>query len=225
MWRAPLDVPASELTARSGTLSVEERARAARFLRPEVGSRFTAARGMLRRLLGSYLDVAPENVAFTFNPFGKPALADESRAGGLRFNVSHSHDRALLAFTRGRDLGVDIEAQRPDFATREIAQRFFAPSETSRLLALPEAEQTRAFFQCWTRKEGYIKARGDGLSRSLDSFEVAFGPGVAPAILSASDEPDAALRWTVFNLDPAPNFAGALVVEGKPTRVCLFDVP
>lgn len=213
VWRARLDVSAEELEARSKLLTEEERARGARYLRPEVGSRFVAGRGLLRRLLGMYLGADAAEMEFTFNSFGKPALAPRHGAGDLRFNVSHSHDWALLAFTRGRDLGVDIEGIRPDFATQEIAERFFSPSEVERLQTLTAAAQTEAFFQCWTRKEGYIKARGDGLSRRLDSFEVAFGHGVDPAILKASDETSASARWLVLDLQPAQGFAGALVVE------------
>ena len=218
VWRACLDVTVEELQARSKLLTEEERARGARYLRPEVGSRFVAGRGLLRRLLGMYLGVNAAEVEFVFNSFGKPALSPKHGAGELRFNLSHSHDWALLAFTRGRELGVDIERVRPDFATREIAQRFFSPAEAERLRALPVGEQVSAFFQCWTRKEGYIKARGEGLSRGLDSFEVAFGPGLEPAVLKASDEANALDRWLVLDLQPQESFAGALVVE-RPLEV------
>jgi 4'-phosphopantetheinyl transferase len=175
------------------------------------------ARGLLRQLLGNYLGLPPRNVGFAVNPFGKPSLAGEGAASGIRFNVSHSDGLALLGFTRGREIGIDLEKVRS--IREQIAERFFAPAETAFLRSLPVGEQTGAFFQCWTRKEAYIKARGDGLSRALDSFEVAFGPGVAPAILRAADEADAASRWTVVDLQPAEGFAGALVVEGRPVTL------
>ena len=213
VWRACLDVAVEELQARSQLLTEEERARGARYLRTEVGSRFMAGRGLLRRLLGMYLGSDAAEVEFVFNSFGKPALSPKHGAGDLCFNLSHSHDCALLAFTCGRKLGVDIEKVRPDFATREIAQRFFSPAEAERLQALPVEAQVSAFFQCWTRKEGYIKARGEGLSLGLDSFEVAFGPGLEPAVLQASDEANAKTRWLVVDLQPRNGFAGALVVE------------
>ena len=223
VWRARLDVPAEELQARARLLTDDEKARGARYLRPEVGTRFVAGRGLLRRLLGMYLGTDGAEVEFTFNSFGKPALAAKHRAGDLRFNVSHSHDWALLAFTRGRELGVDIEGVRPDFATREIAQRFFAPSEAERLQLLPVAARSAAFFQCWTRKEGYIKARGEGLSLGLNSFEVAFGPGVEPAVLKAADEANALFRWFVVDLQAAQGFAGALVVQRPVAGVRLWN--
>ena len=223
VWRARLDVPAEELPARARLLTDEERARGARYLRPEVGTRFVAGRGLLRRLLGMYLGADATEVEFFFNAFGKPALAPKHGAGDLRFNLSHSHDWALLAFTRGRELGVDIERVRPDFATREIAQRFFSPAEAERLQALPAGEQASAFFQCWTRKEGYIKARGEGLSLGLNSFEVAFGPGVEPAVLKAADEANALIRWLVVDLQAAQGFAGALVVERPVADVRLWN--
>ena len=223
VWRACLDVTVEELQVRSKLMKEEERARGARYLRAEVGSRFVAGRGLLRRLLGMYLGTDAAEVEFTFNSFGKPALAAKHGAGDLRFNVSHSHDWALIAFTRGRELGVYIERVRPDFATREIAQRFFSPSEARRLIALPAATQTEAFFQCWTRKEGYIKARGEGLSRGLDSFEVAFGPGVDAAVLNALDDASPTARWLVLDLQPAQGFAGALVVERPVAEVRLWN--
>jgi 4'-phosphopantetheinyl transferase len=223
VWRACLDVSVEELQARSKLLTEEERARGARYLRPEVGTRFVAGRGLLRRLLGMYLGANAADVEFSFNSFGKPSLPPKQGAGDLFFNVSHSRDWALLAFTRGREVGVDIERVRPDFATLEIAQRFFSPAESERLQALPAGEQAVAFFQCWTRKEGYIKARGVGLSLGLDSFEVAFGPGLEPAVLKASDEVNALDRWLVLDLQPQAGFAGALVVERPVETVCCWN--
>src|SRR5262249_45278555 len=106
-----------------------------------------------------------------------------------------------------------------DFATTEIAGRFFSAAESARLQSLAVEDQPRAFFECWTRKEAYIKARGAGLSRRLDSFEVAFGPDAAPAILAATDQPDVAARWTVHDLKPADGYCGALVVAGQRVTV------
>jgi len=175
-------------------------------------------------LLGRYLGVAPQSVELQFNAFGKPSLAGAFAASGLRFNISHSHGLALFAFGRERELGVDIEKIRPDFASVEIAGRFFCAAESARLRSLAPEHQPRAFFECWTRKEAYIKARGDGLSRRLDTFEVAFGPGAAPAILAASDDPDAAARWAVHDLQPADGYCGALIVERPGVAVACWRV-
>jgi len=119
---------------------------------------------------------------------------------------------------------VDLEKIRPDFASTEIAGRFFSAAESARLRSLAPEERAQAFFECWTRKEAYIKARGDGLSRRLDSFEVAFGPGVAPAIVSAADEPDASTRWAVHDFHPAEGYCGALVVERPAVAVTCWKL-
>ena len=213
VWLGALDVAPGQLEELRAVLKPGELTRADRLLQAHHRVHSAAARGYLRRLLGRYLGVSPQSVELQFNSFGKPALAGELAAGGLRFNVSHSHGLALFAFARGRELGVDIEKMRPDFATAEIAARFFSAAESERLRSLAPEHRQRAFFECWTRKEAYIKARGDGLSRRLDTFEVAFGPGIAPAVLSAGDEPDAATRWAMYDLAPANGYCGALIVE------------
>ncbi len=219
VWLGALDAPPEKLQELRAVLHPDELARADRFFQAHHRVHSAAARGVLRTLLGRYLGVAPQSVEFQFNSFGKPSLAGALAAGGLRFNVSHSHGLALFAFARGRELGVDLEKIRPDFASAEIARRFFSAAESARLRSLTPEQQPRAFFECWTRKEAYIKARGDGLSRRLDTFAVAFGPGVAPAILAAGDEPEAATRWAVYDLQPADGYCGALIVEGPGVSV------
>ena len=213
VWSAALDVPSEKLGSLRALLSPEERARADRFLQPHHRVHGAAARGWLRSLLGRYLQAAPQSIEFRFGEHGKPSLAGPHEHSCLHFNLSHSHGFALFAFARGRELGVDLEKIRLDRSFEKIAGRFFAPGETARLRSVPLALQPQAFFECWTRKEAYIKARGKGLSLPLESFEVGFGPGVAPSILEARGEPDAAARWALFDLRPFPEFAGALVVE------------
>jgi 4'-phosphopantetheinyl transferase len=213
VWLGALDVSPERLQELRTILNVDEVARADRFLQAHDRIHSAAARGHLRMLLGRYLCVAPKSIELQFNSYGKPSLAGEFAAGDLRFNVSHSHGLALFAFTRGRELGVDLEKIRPNFATTEIAGRFFSAAESGRLRSLAPEQRPRAFFECWTRKEAYIKARGDGLSRRLDTFEVAFGPDLTPAILAAADEPDAAVRWAVHDLHPPDGYCGALMVE------------
>lgn len=224
VWLGALDVPPGKIQELRAVLNADELARADRLLQAQHRVHSAAARGYLRKLLGKYLEVAPESVELQFYPFGKPSLSGQLAARDMRFNISHSHGLALFAFTRGRELGVDIERIRPDFATTEIAGRFFSAAESARLRSLAPEQQPRAFFECWTRKEAYIKARGDGLSRRLDTFEVAFGPGVAPAILAAADDPDAAARWTVYDLQPPEGYCGALIVEGQGAAVSCWRI-
>jgi 4'-phosphopantetheinyl transferase len=224
VWLGALDVPPERLRELRTVLNGDEVARADRFLQAHDRVHSAAARGHLRMLLGRYLGVAPKSVELQFNSFGKPSLAGPFAAGDLRFNVSHSHGLVLFAFARGRELGVDIEKIRPDFATTEIAERFFSAAESGRLRALAPELQPRAFFECWTRKEAYIKARGDGLSRRLDTFEVAFGPGLAPAILAVTDEPDAPARWAVHDVQPPDGYCGALMVERPDVAVTCWKL-
>jgi 4'-phosphopantetheinyl transferase len=224
VWLGELDVPPERLQALRAVLHADELARADRLLQAHHRIHSAAARAYLRMLLGRYLGVAPKSVELQFNAFGKPSLAGAFASRGLRFNLSHSHGLALFAFACGRELGVDLEKIRPDFASTEIAGRFFSAAESARLRSLAPEARAQAFFECWTRKEAYIKARGDGLSRGLDTFEVAFGPGTRPAILAAGDEPDAATRWAVYDLQPAEGYCGALIVEGAGVAVACWKL-
>jgi 4'-phosphopantetheinyl transferase len=156
--------------------------------------------------------LAPEAVRFRYGPRGKPMLDAED--GLLRFNLSHSGDLALVAVSLGRDIGVDVERVRPDRDLERIATRFFSAAEVAALLALPRAERAGAFYRCWTRKEAYIKALGDGLAIPLDSFDVAFAPGATAALLASRLDSAEARRWSMAALEPGPGYAGAMVVEG-----------
>jgi 4'-phosphopantetheinyl transferase len=154
---------------------------------------------------------------FIYGDYGKPALASGQ---DLRFNLSHSKEVALLGVTRNAELGVDVEHIRADFATEDIARRFFSRAEVEVFNALPVEEQVAAFFRCWTRKEAYIKAIGKGLSQPLDKFDVALAPGVPPALLQAED--DDASRWALSDIDVGKGYAGALVVERPVAEVRFF---
>jgi 4'-phosphopantetheinyl transferase len=212
VWAARLDLPLPP--GRLALLSEDERARAARFHFERDRRRFVAARALLRELVGSYLATDPAAVRFIHGPRGKPALA--APADELRFNVSHSDEIALLAFARGCELGLDVERERELPEADEIASRYFSPAERVALGRLPADERARAFFRCWTRKEAFIKATGDGLSRPLDSFDVTLAPGEPARLLRVADDPDAAGRYWLGALEPAAGFAAALVVDGVP---------
>jgi 4'-phosphopantetheinyl transferase len=135
----------------------------------------------------------------------------------LRFNASHSADLALFAFTRNRNIGVDLERIRSDLALREIAGRFFSEAEIVALRALPAEAQIAAFFACWTRKEALIKAHGSGLSLPLHKFAVSLD---TPARLLQTDfDPNALSQWTLHELDADDGFAAALAIEGKPAQI------
>ena len=215
VWRASLDQSAFVVEQLRGTLAGDEKVRAGRFHFERDRVRYVVARGGLRAVLGRYLGVPPGRLRFDYSPYGKPSLAAEFGGGELDFNVSHSHSLALLAFARGRALGVDVEHLRAGAADDRLAERFFSANEVAALRALPAARQTRAFFDCWTRKEAYVKARGEGLSFPLADFDVSLRPGEPAALLCVRGDEREAARWTLRALDVAPNYAAALVAEGR----------
>jgi 4'-phosphopantetheinyl transferase len=193
------------------TLSDAERRRAERFLVEAPRSRFIVARATLRRLLGRFLGVAPGALELQEGPKGKPALAPR-HGRDLRFNVSHSGDRALIAFALGREVGVDLERVERTTDLLAIARRFFSERELECLLGVAKRGRPRAFFEIWTRKEAYVKAKGGGLSIPLASFDVSAGE--PPRLLRVEDDPDEAARWTLFSLEPAPGYVGAVAASG-----------
>lgn len=219
VWRAKLNLQTPCLHRLIQTLSADERARAERFYFHKDRERFIVARGLLRVILGRYRNTEPSQLHFCYNPYGKPALANESGSNGLRFNLSHSHELALYAITRGREIGVDLECIRPDLAGDQIAERFFSPGEVKALRALPPSSQHVGFFNCWTRKEAYIKARGEGLTLPLDRFDVSVVPGEAAALLYVSGDPEESSRWSLQELVAGPGYVSALAVEGHGWRI------
>ena len=219
VWQAALDVKASDVQRLQQILSPDERARAGRFYFRKDREHFIVARGVLRVILGRYLGMDPNQIRFSYSPHGKPALAGDSRRNAFHFNLSHSHGLVLYAFTRARELGIDIEHIRPDFASEQIAEHFFSHREVAALRALPAPKQTEAFFNCWTRKEAYIKARGEGLSLPLDQFQVSLVPGEPAALLSTNGDPQETSRWSLQTLDPGHGYVAALAVERRDWRL------
>jgi len=218
VWRAYLDCEETLLAQFEATLAADEKARANRFFFQPDRYGYIATRGVLRELLGRYVNCSPANLEFAYSPLGKPSLRREGLERSVQFNVSHSHGLALLAFAAGRHLGIDVELVRPDFAGVEIAERYFSPQEVMELRALPPSLRAEGFFLCWTRKEAYVKARGEGLHIPLDSFHVSLTPG-QPERLESTDS----IRWTLCSLHPDPQYAAALVGEGRSWRVRRWD--
>jgi 4'-phosphopantetheinyl transferase len=223
VWRAPLDVAPSRLPGLQGALSDDERQRAARFLLQRHRDRFIVARAALRDVLARYLGVRPEELAFRYARHGKPSLETEAGSHWLRFNLTHSHDLALVALARDRELGVDVEHLHRQVEAERIAERFFSPREAAVLLDLPAGMRHEAFFACWTRKEAYVKAQGGGLTIPLDRFHVSLAPGEPAALLATDDAPEEAARWSMRTLDPGPGYTGALAVEGGDWRLQCWE--
>ena len=219
VWRVALNQPAPQVQNLWQTLVAEERVRAMRFYFPRDREDFIVARGVLRALLGGYLKRHPSELCFSYSSYGKPALTTESGGATLCFNLSHSHGLALYAIAHRRRLGIDVEWIRPDLADEQIAKYFFSPREIAALCALPHELQTEAFFLCWTRKEAYIKARGEGLSFPPDQFEVSLIPGEPATLLCTQGDPHEAARWSLQELVPGPGYVAALAVEGHHWRL------
>ena len=223
VWRVGLEQPEQLLEKFRGTLEEHEHDRASRFHFEKHRRHFIASRGVLRQLLSEYLDTKPEALRFAYGAYGKPSLSGEYEHSRLRFNMSHSHEVALFAFSEDRELGVDVEHIRVDFASDEIARRFFSPREVEMFNALPERHQVTGFFKCWTRKEAFIKAIGLGLSQPLDQFDVTLVPEEPAALLWVSG--DDASRWSLYDLEVGGDYAGALAVEGQVSKLHCWRFP
>lgn len=210
-WRISLNLPFETVSLLGSALSADESQRAARFHSPDYRNRFIVAHACLRETLARYLGCNPSQISFITNAYGKPALPDSK----LAFNLSHSGDYALLAITPGRQVGIDVERIRSDIELERIAKRFFSPNEVTELMALPTGQRLPAFFDCWTRKEAYIKAKGSGLSLPLDSFDVSLTPG-QPALLRATRaNSQEAACWTLLSLAIDPGYAAAIAVSNS----------
>ena len=195
-----------------GLLSSAEQDRASRFKFETDRRRYVVAHVALRSILSIYVNSAAQELQFESGPYNKPKLAPIHAKKKFEFNLSHSHERALIAVTRGREIGVDVERVREDFAFDEVAQRFFTPREVAALHALPPHLQRVAFYKCWTSKEAFLKAKGTGLSGPIDEVEIAL-----------TDE-GVRVKGTLPNFSLVELFVGgdyvaALAVEGGEPRL------
>jgi len=203
-------------------LAPEELERVWRYYFQKDRERFAVARAMVKTILSGYLNVPRTNVKFRYNSFGKPRLADPGPAD-LRFNVSHSGDLALLAVTIKSEVGIDLEYQHREMEIEGIASRFFSAAEVESLTKLPRDLQTEGFFKCWTRKEAYIKAIGEGLSFPLDKFSVSLHPLKPPELLNVVGNNRETSRWRFWDVSPNLQYAAALVAEGSKLRLSRFQ--
>jgi 4'-phosphopantetheinyl transferase len=215
VWRAVISSPAAAAPKLAPTLSDDERERANRLDAEELRDRFIVCRGIVRSILAGHLALNPASLRFQVGRHGKPSLADGEANGPVEFSISHSGGLLLVAVTCGRRVGVDVEQLRPVDAFDEIAARFFSPCEHAAIRALPPQQRQAAFFACWTRKESYLKATGDGLSQPLDRFDVSVAPDDPAALLAHRADALECARWSMVNLSLGPGYAGALTVEGR----------
>ena len=214
LWIVTLDDPREEGQRQLACLSEDERDRAEGFRFEQDRRRFVTARAALRQILGRCLGLPASEISFEYGHYGKPALKSDT-AREIEFNMSHCEGLALIAVASGRRVGVDLERVHSGAAEEQIAERFFSASEVAALRALPRPLQDEAFFACWTRKEAYIKARGEGLSMPLDAFSVSLTPGEPAALLDCPSARDEIQNWSLRSFAPAPHFIAAVAVEGE----------
>jgi 4'-phosphopantetheinyl transferase len=214
LWRIRLDQPEDVHARLRDCLDDEEREKAARFRFPGRQRVACVSRGALREILAAYLGSLAHELRFGVNLHGKPFLSGSH--AGLRFNLSHSGEWALVGVTLDAEIGVDIEAVSPDRRTADLAGRYFSTVEQAEFASLPEELRLLAFYCGWTRKEAYIKARGRGLSLPLDSFDVTLDPTCEARLCRAADDPDFG-RWRLRALPAPEGFVAAAIVEGEKT--------
>ncbi|MEM7479764.1 MAG: 4'-phosphopantetheinyl transferase superfamily protein [Acidobacteriota bacterium] len=208
IWRVDLNPPENQMASYRALLSPDERMRADRFHFDRHRRRYIVGRGALRRLLGQYLDQPAATLSFAYGPKDKPFLPDTT----LQFNLTNSHELALIAITEEVELGVDVEHLRAMPDAEAVAERHFSASERRALRSVPSEAKELAFFRCWTRKEAYVKALGDGLSLPLDRFDVSLEEA---RFLALDGDPAKAAEWSLFHVNPGPGYVGAVAVPGR----------
>jgi len=216
VWAVRLDDANIDLIAGRELLSPDERDRAARFHFEQHRRRYLIAHIALHEILSRYLQIDPAKICFDLGSNGKPRLPAALAASGVDFNLSHSHEMALLAVNRIGELGVDIEYVKPDFEFQEIAERFFTAREVAAMRGLPPDLQRQAFFKCWTSKEAFLKAKGTGLSGKLDEVEITCGDQDQVRIHASVP------GWSLTELDPVETYESALVVAGAAVPISYY---
>ena len=218
VWRASVDVPVTHLARLTTMLSEDELARAERIHHGTARRRFMAARAILRTILARYLAIDPSALRFEAGAHGKPTLAT-SPPNRLQFNVSHSGELAMYAVRSEQPVGIDVEETRTDFEWQGSAGICFSPTETATLRALSPAAQRTGFFSCWTRKEAFVKARGDGLLAPLQDFDVSFGPDQPPRVLATRGDLADSTGWWLRDCHPAAGYLATVASKGPLERL------
>ncbi len=224
IWRVVPDLLTSDSEQLWLVLSSDERQRAAQFHFEGDRWRYVAGRGSLRLLVGEILNLPGSVLRFEYGEFGKPRLA-KSQEQDVRFSLSRSGELILIAVTKGRAVGVDIERVQADLDLDEVAARFFSTSEVRSLALLTGVSRHEAFFTCWTRKEAYVKARGDGLSMPLDQFDVSLLPGEEARLLETRHDPHDAQRWSLVPITVPSGYVATVAAEGSDWKLNCSDLP
>jgi len=225
IWLIDLDISAAEQAAYRSILTAEELKRADRFVFDYLTRRNIAGQAALRLILSRYTGRPAKHIQFFKGPKGKPYLSPELEATPLQFNVSNSGERALIAVTQEAQVGIDLEGHREVTYGDSVARRHFSPAEYAQLPRVDNPQWLNHFFNCWTRKEAFIKVTGEGLSRALDSFEVSLVPGHRPALTRVDQDLNPERKWTLSAFDPGPGYTAAIVVGGAPRALSFWRFP
>lgn len=226
VWLASVEALLPFVSYYSKILSPEEKKRSDLFRIKSKRSQFLTGRGALRDLLGRYLGADPLSLQISYAPFGRPVLHGFPETQAIAFNVSHSEGKILLAFSKTKEVGVDLEHIRPHRDLVSLARRIFAPEELVQFLSLPCSSWPEAFFSAWTRKEAALKARGKGIFSGIKKMRVSFLPGNKAKFLWFGPGKDHAEGWSLHELDAGPGFKAALAVRSKNPKVsCYFYSP
>ncbi len=209
VWGADMNVDSVFLKTCFAMLAPDEVNRAGNYRFNKDRDHFIARRGILRSLIGDYLNYEPRKVQFAYGAFGKPFVIDQP----LYFNLTHSKDQVIFAFSRETPLGIDMELIKDGIDYMQVADHFFAPGEVASLRKKEGIDLRQSFYRCWTRKEAFIKANGDGLSFPLNQFEVSLKPNEQEALIEIRDSSDNVPMWTINNLNVRKDFFGALAYK------------
>ncbi len=222
LWLVALKASDDDLKHSFSILDSIEQERADRFHFQRDRTRYILSHCALRKILAFYTGKKESSLEFEVTSYGKPSLV----GGGLEFNLSHSHELALIGVTQNSRIGVDVEHFRPNIECKKLAARFFSAPEIERLDNFGNEEVIAAFFHCWTRKEAYIKAIGEGLSMPLDSFAVSIDPLETSVRLETFADSGQAQRWSIHAFTPIHDYAAAVAVEiQKPSFQFFNTVP
>lgn len=221
VWDVSLLLPEEILESLSSILDENEKSKAAGFKFENDKRKYIAAHGALRQILAGYLNCEPRTTVFNHNRYGKPFIKENRNR--IEFNLTHSKERALIAVTRDKRVGVDLEYRRSEMDFKGIAQQYFSAPENQALQSLPANSRNKAFFDCWTRKEAFIKATGKGFSQSLKKFDVSVEPGKPARLLSVNSSGVEAAGWQMFDLVISPDYSAAVIVEADQVELKLLN--
>lgn len=220
LWYCDIKKNRNKIKSYYSLLDKDEKERNSRFKFDKDRECYVISRGILRLLLEQYLEIDAKEIRFNYSPFGKPFLNSKN---DLRFNISHSGNRAAFALFKNQEIGVDIEKIKDDFVVLDLAQNFFSKTEIESLEKLPKKELPRAFFRCWTRKESFIKAEGSGLSFPLNQFAVSLGHDNKAELLATAWDSNEKSKWSLFSFVPAEGYLAACAVQSKVKKIKYFD--